>query len=402
MVDFFLVSHFPASAFIDHRNPPSRAQLRTGKRHRIRMHGFTVRYFARRDRCGSIICMHLVSSVAFAPPALNRLSVSKIFVPRKTLRGYSRAPPSVVQYSEYIRAPRERARRGCTAIAISYRSMVRPSDFAPSFELWSPHKPAVIPRAQSARRTRTANGAPFPTRPTSALTYHSATAASARAGSGSFTLSPAPAISHQFATRRRPANSPAYREPAPPFRPGSPPRSLRGFSTDEPSARWASALKRTSYHVCNPAQRSLSTAYGTSACDPAGSGWHSLPPASRPIAGRRLAISPPVAEAMPGWQIPSPRPCPSAAGCTSLTSPRKQFSALKTLPPTTLSPTVDALMTCSARLFERPRASYSKKRGSSTGRGNKTKRGLNEDTQKPRTACASPEPDAEPWEGQEG
>ena len=80
----------------------------------------------------------------------------------------------------------------------------------------------------------------------------------------------------QLSFRRRPETSGVYHQDET-FRPGSPPKSLRTNSTEEPLARWVPATKWPTYNVCSPSQRSLSTIYGTAATDQEGMGWNSRP-----------------------------------------------------------------------------------------------------------------------------
>ena len=142
-------------------------------------------------------------------------------------------------------------------------SMVRPSDYAnyhgrfpPTAEIWA----AVRPRTSS-------------TTPFSDLEW-------------TLNLPPTPDSlvrppSHQLAHRRHAATSVVYQTPEHESRPGSPPKSLRVRSTEEPPRVWSPATKWPAYNVCNPAQRSLSTVWGTSAADKNGCGWHSRPVSSR-------------------------------------------------------------------------------------------------------------------------
>lgn len=307
--------------------------------------------------------------------------------------------------------------------------MVRPCDFRPQgAELWSPHRT----RAHAARTSRPASP---PSRP-----------GSAAAAGWSLNLPPASldaatlAVTHQFATRRRPATSPAYRPAAPLFLPGSPPRSLRqGISTDEPASRWSASIKGTSYHVCNPAQRSLSTAFGTSAADPAGSMWHSLPSSPRAFeqsAGRtlirppspQLAVTPctpppgpgagpgtPLQLGMPpmGWRSwdaaagtgwlaggLSPR-TPPATAARRLASPHPLLtdqSALSATPEGASS----AVQVRTARLFARPkpersatRAGRKKKRAGPQEPSPQEPRGSQEQSPGERPLSTTPDPEAE-------
>ena len=174
--------------------------------------------------------------------------------------------------------------------------MVRPSDFAPTgHETWSPRNYSRLvpaPRPTSARLVRSFVVAPHgllvnrvetvevvplrtpSTRPNTAPEVRT-TAPLDQTTSVSASTTPLlaqglPAVraaspvedalrvgvpSHQFATRRRPGTSAAYRAPPPENLPGSPPRSLRvGISTEEPGARWATATK-TPTCACLPRHR---------------------------------------------------------------------------------------------------------------------------------------------------
>ena len=82
----------------------------------------------------------------------------------------------------------------------------------------------------------------------------------------------------QLAFRRRPCTSSAYARAPPASEPCSPPKSLQfAAAVDLPLAKWRPAQLESTYNILSPAQRSLSTSWGTSASDPAGAGWSSQP-----------------------------------------------------------------------------------------------------------------------------
>ena len=258
-----------------------------------------------------------------------------------------------------------------TTISTDNHSMVRPSDFAPAIEIWTPldvqaracgaSPPRAKARVQSASpRRRAALSAGARAQPPPMPAAH------ARQQSA-----PDATINYQFASRRRPPSSIAHREPGAASQIARPaPLSLLMRSTQEPAAKWAPATETPKHNVCSadlqclysPAVRSLSTVWGTSnsAAVPPGCGWHSwASPRTSPREQRQstmlsrglawVSLTP-----LDGAPVDAPGLTPPSNALSP--SPRPLPSPRPPSSPMTASPslTIDPILASSVRLCHRP------------------------------------------------